>query len=354
LAILRFPNPGSDFHKLVETFCVIYSAQDAAIPFDLDSAVRALIDARQVSSQGAVGEEALKRSTRPDRSRDPLYNQLKMYSELYRMLGWLHPVSKRLIFQTTPLSDYICKGASRPLPARTAALVRECLLGICFPNPNTENKGIDHMRPFPFLLKLMGELDGLITRHEMILGLLATTDDLSSKSLPAAVKRIKAVRGNRIRLLKEVGKIVGGIQVNTAENYTRFPVGVLEDPIVKWATSEMHPDLYDVPVRVLRLTSTGLEQLDWLEKTADVREHELESFGAKERAHFSFAMAYRMVERAGHNIGPVLKLVQNAEKKAKAIFGSLGVSSGDSVLYSPFQQAEHSILKLAMAIDESS
>lgn len=350
MAILRFPNPGSDFQKLVETFCVIYKAQNTAIPFGLDSAIKALIDARQVSSQGAVGEEALKRSTRPDRSRDPLYNQLKMYSELYRMLGWLHPVSKRLIFQTTPLSDYICNGAARPLQARTAALVRECLLGISFPNPNTENKGIDHMRPFPFLLRLMGQLDGLITRHEMILGLLATTDDLSEHSLPAAVKRIKSVRGNRVRLFEEVEKVVGGIQVNTAENYTRFPVGVLEDSIVRWATSEGHPNLYDVPARVLRLTKSGWDQIDWLDHAKDIREHELEAFGAKERAHFAFAMAYRMVERAGYSIEPILKLVKMSEMEAKAIFAALGRGA---ILYSPFQQTEHSVLKLASAIGES-
>lgn len=352
MAILRFPNPGSDFQKLVETFCVIYKAQDAAIPFDLDSAVRALIDARQVSSQGAVGEEALKRSTRPDRSRDPLYNQLKMYSELYRMLGWLHPASKRLIFQTTPLSDYICRGAARPLPARTSALVRECLLGICFPNPNTENKGIDHMRPFPFLLRIMGELDGLITRHEMILGLLATTNDLQNKSLATAVKRIKSVRGDRAKLLANVATIVGGIQVNTAENYTRFPVGVLEDPIVKWATSEMHQELYDIPARVLRLTDTGWAQLEWLDKAADVREHQLDGFSKTEKVNFAYAMAYRTVQRAGHNITPVIADVEAAEIKCSAILASLHVGNGQDVLYSPFQQTDHGILKLALTMDE--
>lgn len=353
MAILRFPNPGSDFQKLVETFCIIYRAQDAAIPFDLDSAVRALIDARQVSSQGAVGEEALRRSTRPDRSRDPLYNQLKMYSELYRMLGWLHPAGKRLIFQTTPLSDYICRGTARPLPTRTAALVRECLLAICFPNPNTENKGIASMRPFPFLLKVMAGLDGLITRHEMILGLLSTTDDRPSKAVAAAVKRVKDVRGNRVKLLTGVAEIVGGIQVNTAENYTRFPVGVLEDPIVRWATSETNKELYDIPARVLRLTQAGWDQLNWLEQATDVREYQLDPFSQEERANFAFAMAYRIVQRAGHDIEPVITLVEQAEARAAAIFSSLGADSGKDVLYSPFQQTNHTVLKLALEIDES-
>jgi hypothetical protein len=61
----------------------------------------------QASSLGAVGATARSRSTEIDRSRDPLYNQLKMYSEVYRMLGWLRPAGRRLEFTTTILGDQV-------------------------------------------------------------------------------------------------------------------------------------------------------------------------------------------------------------------------------------------------------
>ena len=84
--MIRFPNPGSD----IDNFVAVYNAafdQLYGQLFDLDDFVAAVVKENLATSSGYMGKAAIARSTRPDRSRDPLYNQLKMYSEIFRALG---------------------------------------------------------------------------------------------------------------------------------------------------------------------------------------------------------------------------------------------------------------------------
>ena len=50
--------------------------------FTIDDGVAALIRRRMLSSSGAVSGEALRRSTRADRSRDPVFNRVKFLGAL--------------------------------------------------------------------------------------------------------------------------------------------------------------------------------------------------------------------------------------------------------------------------------
>jgi hypothetical protein len=86
--LLRFPNPGSDIPSFILTFQVLYEHLGEQAVVTRDDMSAAMVKQNRASSCGFMGEEALKRSTREDRCRDPMYNQSKMYSELYRMLGW--------------------------------------------------------------------------------------------------------------------------------------------------------------------------------------------------------------------------------------------------------------------------
>ncbi|MES2143060.1 MAG: hypothetical protein V4516_01585 [Pseudomonadota bacterium] len=74
-----------------------------------------------------MGEEAVARSTRADRSRDPLYNQLKMYAELFRTLGWLHPCPQRDGWRTvlnSPCDSFQVLGVSTKTV--TTSCARRC------------------------------------------------------------------------------------------------------------------------------------------------------------------------------------------------------------------------------------
>ena len=90
--IFRFSNAVSDIGKFISTYKQLYyhfvEYTNEGKYFNHDDAAKFLALNGLATSLGAVGKEAFNRSTRDDKSRDPLYNQHKSYSEMFRMLGW--------------------------------------------------------------------------------------------------------------------------------------------------------------------------------------------------------------------------------------------------------------------------
>ena len=77
--MLRFPNPGSTMANFVAVYKAAFKRYRGQV-IKLDDMVQATVEANLATSSGYMGKEAIARSTRNDRSRDPLYNQLKMYA----------------------------------------------------------------------------------------------------------------------------------------------------------------------------------------------------------------------------------------------------------------------------------
>ena len=113
--VFRFSNAVSDIRKFIATYQQLHHELKGTPNFTHDDATKALISHGLVSSSGAIGDEALRRSTREDRSRDPLYNQHKMYSEIYRMLGWYEPGTARTNFNFPEYGEYLLTSDERLL-----------------------------------------------------------------------------------------------------------------------------------------------------------------------------------------------------------------------------------------------
>ena len=321
--------------------------------FDLDFMTSAMTSELQASSRGAVGAEARARSEEQNRSLDPLYNQLKMYSEVYRMLGWLRPADSRLTFSTTLLGDAIAVDFSNKEDL-VYGLFKQCLLAVVFPNPLTNNIGIQNMRPFRWLLLLMRELDDVITKDEIVIGMLAIDDDRKRGALSAAAKTIREVRGgDRSVLDGKVASHAGAIkiQVNTLHNYTRLPLSVLKDPSLGWAQSKRSTGLYSKPIESRVLTDRGIKVADSLSASTDIRESDLSSFRLDERAHFANYGYYAMLLRSGVDDPMVGAELQRAEAGCKSILKGLKVKGPREVLYSPLQQESDEVLERAMSFD---
>jgi len=340
---------------MIHNYRLIVNAteRDLVDMFDLDFMTDVLTNNYQASSRGAVGASARERSADADRSRDPLYNQLKMYSEVYRMLGWLRPGERRLEFTTTILGAEIADDfADRP--DLVYGLLRQCLLAVTFPNPATENVGVVNHRPFSWLLQLTAELDGVITRHEMILGLLAVVDDLEAEAFPRVVATIKKMRGgSRSALDAAVAKYAASsnVQVNTLENYTRLPVGVLKSADIGWATSGRITGLYSKPTEAIALTKLGRSDAAWAAGAIDIREKQLDVFALDERAHFANYAHYAMLVRSGLELSAVEDVLNKAMAGCLSILDHFGVDSPSQLLYSPLQQADDDVLARAEAIE---
>jgi hypothetical protein len=83
--MIRFANPGSDISSFIKIYVELYNALKDRYSFGLDDISKTLVEKNLATSCGYMGQEALSRSTRKDRSRDQLYNQSKMYSELFKI-----------------------------------------------------------------------------------------------------------------------------------------------------------------------------------------------------------------------------------------------------------------------------
>ena len=224
--MLRFPNPGSDIDHFVRIFQAVFPTLSIYQNFDLDDISAALVAQNLATSSGHMGIEALKRSTRADRSKDPLYNQSKSYSELYRLLGWIHPTAdSQLVFTFTYLGAHVAEALQDP-----RALVLECILGVAYPNPIVKVKGDHKLRPFVTFLRTMSDMDSILSRDELIVGPMSLSDDRDTEEYNGMIDKLREIRGSKSRINEEMALLSNARKILrvTMGNYTRFPLAVLK------------------------------------------------------------------------------------------------------------------------------
>lgn len=329
--MLRFPNPGSTIENFVSVYGAAFERLSGRI-VNLDEIVATVVAANLATSSGYMGEQAVARSTRADRSRDPLYNQLKMYAELFRILGWLHPTPQSALNFTFTLLGQQVVAAGRDY----GPLLEECVLGIVYPTPILTVKGDFDLRPFAFMLRVMAASGGHLSRDEMIIGPLSAASDRGKQNLDTVVSTISAAResaavsGEAVQLVSEARKI----QVNTLQNYTRWPIALLRD--LGWATREAARFRDGQKYRTFHLTEKGRALAERVERSYDLRIDEAAQLAPKERNALAVVAHFRMLERSGFDIAPLEQRIAEAEATAAPALGRLG-TDGRDLLFSPFQ-----------------
>lgn len=237
--IKRFPNPGSKIEMLVYIFKVIAPELSKKESFSLYDMSLELIHNKLVSSEGYVGMEAFKRSIRTDSSRDPIYNQSKMYAEVYRSFGWFSSTTSSLNFEITTLGMFVANltdSLNRPA-------FKEALIGIADPNNILDKKDGIEMRPYLHFLRTIHYLDNKICKQELIQGPMRY-NDTNKEEISKMLKLLTDTRGSYSKLLNNYKEISEkeGISKNTMENYTRLPISSLV--YSGWVTKEKSDKLY--------------------------------------------------------------------------------------------------------------
>lgn len=281
--MLRIPNPGADLDVFVRIFRDLYQDLKGHYSFDMDAITKAMVHRSNVSSQGAFGAEALRRSTKADRSRDQLYNQSKMYAELYRTLGWIQSTTAKLLFTFSPLGNHVGE-AVLPNP-----LVCECFLGVAYPNEVLGVKSTQNVRIFRTILETMSAFDGWINRDEMIAGPMAIADDRKGDVMERMFASLRGCRGKSYaleKLLERIG-VERGITKTTMENYTRFPIAAIQ--WAGWAEKRKG---------AFHLTDKGKLELKRMEALQDFRMSDYRAMKEQARAPFVRACFYRMLGHA--------------------------------------------------------
>ncbi|KAB2902484.1 MAG: hypothetical protein F9K27_16705 [Anaerolineae bacterium] len=330
--MLRFPNPGSDVDSFIRIFYKLHEELNQQQAFDLDDMSRVLVKSNLATSSGYMGQEALDRSTRDDRSRDPLYNQSKMYSELFKILGWIHPTSNSALnFTFTLMGDHAVAAKQNP-----KSFFKQCLLGIVYPNAILKVTGNYALRPFVTILRTAQALGDTICRDELIVGPLCLQDDRDIGQFNKMIERLLSVRTSFSELQRWKAEISHNrqIQPNTLENYTRFPIAVLKWS--GWFRDQRRSDIYGRSIPFLNLTDEGESLLKAISHQIDVRASDLTNVHPETRVALIRLGFYRTLERANFDLSPVKSGLWKDEQLANAYIKSESVN----LLFSPFQEIE--------------
>lgn len=328
--MLRFPNPGSTIENFVAVYVAAFERFRGSI-VNLDDLVEAAVEANLATSSGHMGREAIIRSTREDRSRDPLYNQMKMYAELFRSLGWLHPTeTSALNYTFTLLGEQVveARGCWRPL-------LGETVLGIVYPTHVLRKlRGNYDIRPFATILRTMLSCNHVLSRDEMIIGPLSAKSDRTPSDRAEIACKITALRDDpaAIRGALDDLKNACGVQINTLRNYTRWPLAILRD--LDWARKDRERyKRVDKIFEVHRLTALGEELAERLEKAVDMRTDEVDRLSFNHKKILARHAHFAMMEQAGFDISSVADQLQ----KEKKTFRRMGIPTNKEILFSPFQ-----------------
>jgi len=349
--MLRFPNPGSTIGNFVAVYTAAFERLHGQV-VDLDDIVVATVRANLATSSGYMGPEAIARSTRTDRSRDPLYNQLKMYAELFRALGWLHPTEQSALNYTfTLLGHQVVAAEQYYLP-----LLGETVLGICYPSHILSIRGEHDLRPFAFILQTMLACGGVLSRDEMIVGPLSASSDRQANSVPVMATKINGLRESfkAIQAALERVSEERQIQINTLRNYTRWPIGIMRE--CGWT------EKIRVPFRTggrsfeaHQLTPEGRELAQRLLASADLRVDQVDELEFDEKSAISVHAHYKMLERSGFDIEPVRKKLELQMPVFNRALEQLSIETSRPLLFSPFQSLSVSdIQRIFPSSEESS
>lgn len=331
--MIRFPNPGSNVESFVQVFSAALNCYEDKV-VNLDDLVAATIESNLVTSSGFIGKKAIERSTRPDRSRDPLYNQMKMYAELFRTLGWLMSSSDLALKYTfTQLGKQLVEARTHYVP-----LLEECLLGISYPNRALQVKSPQIVRPFSAILRAMLICDGGLSRDEMIIGPLNIESDRNPAQIEAMASKIMPLRYSKQRIERSLQEIseMKNVQVNTLKNYTRWPIGVLRD--LGWTEKRKEAFADGIEsFEIHRLTARGREKAQDVLESTDIRADEVGQLPLEQKRAVSRHAYYEMIERAGFDVSSVRQERNEMEGALELACGALKVRRTARLLFSPFQ-----------------
>ena len=349
--MIRFPNPGSNIENFFLIFKSTYEHFHDKYFFTLDD-MNVLAEQGLASSRGFAGSRAVEQSNKSSNNAlKPLFNQFKAYSELYRALGWLKSINgKSLNYSFTFLGHHIAT-ADDPLP-----LFKECLLGINYPNEIINNEVLErtskHLRPFYCILKSMKDLDGLLTKDELILGPM-NIDDTNTNDYNSKITAIKNLRKTKkySNVKDALEKLANGlnVQVNTLGNYTRFPIAMLCS--CGWAEKVSIKNIYSNmgSTKFLKLTKYGEETLFNIESSIDIR-FSINTLSNK--SHFQTfndvecikkESIFLMLQRSGFDISPLMDVLNSDFELVNNHFNNI------PILFSPYQTIDSTIVDDALS-----
>lgn len=328
--MLRFRNPGSSIETQIGIFQALYKALKNQPHFNLDDMERVMAETSLVTAYGYAGDQALAITSKRSDSLNSTKMNMKMYAEVFRMLGWIAPANREKSYPVSFTLIGACVGNSNFEGA--TSLAEEALMG--FVNPAEINHNVkytERVRFYPFVLRTLRELDGIMYKHELCLGPMSC-DDNDEVSFEAMIARLKSLRGDYSRLSDAFGDLAQELNMTreSVDNSTRLPIGLLSG--LGWIEKGIkNKTLYNKSLTCFRISDKGSAKLDEYMAMADLR---LDGFHSLEPDLQEPAIrvgAYSMLERAGFDVDSVSEV---READADALESLL---DGKDLVFSPYQ-----------------
>lgn len=326
--MIRFRNPVSDIDVILNVFKNLYSEFSNVDYFDLDNIAEFLAREKLASSSGYTGNEALKRSYQiKDDSRKSMKMQAKSYTEIYRLLGWIHSKDDvALNFNFTYLGLHIALSGEA-----SKDLFSQCLLGIIYPNKILNVKFQDINKPFVSILQFANELDGKINRDEILLGPMNIMDGKSDYEVNEKLSLIRSLRKSKD--LNNLNNAISDLsdelcmQPNSVRNLTRFVISSIV--YTGWFKKEKI-NIYGKKTDFLLLTNKGKKVCEQIDNAINLYGRNLPNDNIELKLLSEFSML-TMLKYADFDVQEDLRKYSSFKSEILEKYNK------DEILFSPFQ-----------------
>ena len=339
--MIRFRNPGTQYATHIHIIKQLYSRVGAQAFFTLEDMAIAITQAKLMTAYGYSGDEAIKLSKTEQESMNSTLMNVKMYAELFRMLGWIAPYNENssypLVFTYIGIHIALSENDCHKL-------YEQSVLGINNPTQFNDNMRYNEQtRFFKCALRTLIDLDGIMYKHELCLGPMSI-DDEDENAYQNMLRRIRALRGNQERLKDAFAALAASLNMSTTsvDNSTRTPVGLMKN--CGWVESVDSKTLYGRSITCIRITPHGREMYETLRNTYDLRLEEYENYEPAVQEALIRLGTYSMLERSGYDVSEVQEIMQ-ADRKICA-----GILDGKELLFSPCATLRRNRVEAALGV----
>ena len=324
--MLRFRNPGTQYATHIHIIKQLYNRVGEQAYFTLGDMAIAIAQAKLMTAYGYSGDDAIKLSKTEQESMNSTLMNVKMYAELFRMLGWIAPYSEDSSYPMvfTYLGLHIALSTTD-----CSRLYEQSVLGINTPTHFNDNmRYSEKTRFFKCALRALIDLGGIMYKHELCLGPMSV-DDQDEAAYQEMLEHIRAIRGNKHRLKDAFAGLAASLHMSptSVDNCTRIPIGLLKN--CNWVESVEDRTLYGCSMTCIQITQHGREVFDTINRMCDLRLDQYEALDKPQQDAVIRLGTYSMLDRAGYDMASVQEIMQ-ADRSICA-----DLLAGRELLFSP-------------------
>lgn len=342
--MIKFRNSGTNVRTQLGILKILVDRFEGKV-FGLAEFAAAIAENNLMTAYGYTGETALERSNVGDASRNSANMNVKMYAEVFRILGWLSSYNEDSAYPVivTELGKYVAQSND---PIR---LYEQCLLGINSPQEMMDGVHYkEKVRFFLCALKTLARLGGVMYKHELCMGPMSV-NDINADEFDAMISRLNRIRDSYQSYESAWTEFCDSLNMKprSVDNQTRFPVGALT--ACGWTegirTNTVYPPK---PLQCIKLTDRGVRAANSVADCKDLRLDEFNSYDRDTQDALIRLGFYQLLGRAGYNLDPIAHVLESDQE------ATFGVTGGKELLFSPFQTLKSHRVNSALGIEHGS